>query len=137
MPRSLQNLKPWQPGQSGNPSGRGGTLPPDIRKLRKANQAELIELVNRLLQMTDAEAIEAVASPDATQLHHATQAVVGRARGGDVKAFSYLMELAAGRIPENDYDGFSEEDLRMLNRVKELLLERRGTEQPPVVGSGH
>lgn len=134
-PNSLKNLKIFQPGKSGNPSGRGGTLPSHIRSLRKANQTAVIELLHRLLSMTDAEASAAVEQPECTQLHHAAQAIVGKARGGDVTAFKFLLEMTCGSVPANDYDGFSEEDLAMLNRLKELLVERQNTQ--PGDRAGH
>lgn len=45
-------------------------------------------------------------------------------------AFKYLMELMVGKIPEHDYDGFTEEDLRILNRVKEVFAEQQHDPEP-------
>jgi hypothetical protein len=120
-PKSLANLKPFKPGQSGNPLGRQTILPPEIRKARKANQVVLIQLITKLFLMSDAQASKEIENPDISQLHHAVQAMIGKARGGEVTAFRYMIDLMVGKVPEHDYDGFSEEDLRILNRVKEVI----------------
>lgn len=132
---NLANLKPFKPGQSGNPAGRVGVLPPEIRRERKQNQAALIRLVSDLLSLPDEEAKERSENPKAPQIEKAVQALIAKAREGDVHAFKYLMELMTGKIPEHDYDGFTEEDIRILNRVKEVMSTAVPAPEPP--GTGH
>lgn len=122
---NIANLKSWKPGQSGNPNGKAGMLPPEIRTERKQNQARLIQLLIKLFAMTDTEAALRLKEEATTQLEKACQSMIAKAREGDTGAFKYLMELITGRIPENDHDGFTEEDIRILNRVKEVVAEQR------------
>lgn len=136
---NIKNLKPWKPGQSGHP-GRIGILPPDIREERKKNQVGLIRMVSEMMMFNEKEAKVKFKAAETTQLEKACQALIGKARDGDVNAFRYLMELMVGNIPSHDYDGFTEEDLRILNRVKEVFAEQKGinTEQTSKsVGDGH
>ncbi len=138
----IQNLKPFKPGQSGNPAGRAGVLPPEVRSERKKNQAALIRLVSELMLMTDDVRKDREADfTKTTQVERAVFALINKAQEGDVTAFRYLMELMTGKIPENDYDGFTEEDLRILNRVKEVFAEQRRAAESDSsgtdVGTGH
>lgn len=132
---NIKNLVPFKPGNGGGP-GRNGILPPEIRAERKKNQAALIKLITRLFLMSDKDAKAASKNSEATQLEKATQALIAKARGGEVIAFRYLIELMVGKIPEHDYDGFTEEDLRILNRVKEVFAEQQQETREPV-GSSH
>ena len=129
-----ENLIGFKPGQSGNPGGRGGVLPPEIRKKRKASQAKIISLMTDLLNLTDLEANARAEDPKQTQLEAMAQAMIASARNGETSAAKYVVELICGKIPETDHDGFSEEDLRMLNRVKELLTEQRSEPGDPSGG---
>lgn len=131
---NLANLRPFKPGQSGNPAGRAGILPPEVRAERKKNQAALIQLVSKLMMLRPGEANQSIGQTG-TQLELAVQALIDKAKGGDVVAFRYLIETMVGKIPESDFDGFSEEDLRILNRVKEVLDEQRRAESAKPVSS--
>lgn len=130
---NLANLKPFKPGQSGNLAGRAGVLPPEIRAERKKNQAAFIKLVSELLLLSASEARDR--TKQGSQLELAVQAVITKAKTGDVIAFRYLIETMVGKIPEHDHDGFTEEDLRILNRVKEVLEEQRRAESATPVSS--
>lgn len=126
-----QNLVPFKPGQSGNPAGRGGVLPPEIRAERKRNQAGLIQMITRLLLLPEGEVKKRAKDKTISQLEKAAQALVAKAKKGDVTAFRYAVELMTGKIPEHDYDGYSEEDLKILNRVKEIIAERASQPNDP------
>ena len=137
---NIKNLTPFKPGQSGNPAGRAGVLPPEIRAERKKNQAALIRTITEYFLMTDKDAKARAKTAEATQLEKAVQALILSARGGEVVAFKFLIELMVGKIPEHDYDGFTEEDLRILNRVKEVFAEQGRTTNDTAsepVGTGH
>lgn len=118
-PKSLKNLKPFDKGQSGHPIGRP-MLAPEIRAARKANQAELIKLIQTYCSLTENQAMERLAGPKTLQIEAAVQGLINRAKEGDVPAFKYLVEIMCGKIPESDYDEFTEEDLAILRRIKEV-----------------
>lgn len=135
---NLATLKPFKPGQSGNGAGRAGVLPPEIRRLRKENQAGLIRMIHEMFTLNDEDMEKKVMAAATTQLEKATLAIIGKAKQGDVTAFKYLMDVMVGRIPEHDYDGFTEEDLVILNRVKEVFAERqRAIDSVTDVEAGH
>lgn len=102
----MSNLKPFQPGQSGNPGGRPA-LPPEIREMRRKNQAYLIQLVTDLLGMTEAQAKERFNKDnvkEATQLETTVQSLIEIVKFGGKsapQAFKLLMEIAAGTLPED------------------------------------
>lgn len=135
----IQNLTPFKPGHVANPAGRAGVLPPEVRAERKKNQAGLIKLISELFLLNDREAKARAKNPLGSQLEKAVQSLIAKARGGDVVPFKYLMELMVGKIPEHDYDGFTEEDLRILNRVKEVFAEQEHASKPTPepLGKGH
>ena len=83
--------------------------------------AELIRIIARHFGMTQKAAKAAKAKPEITQLECAVMEFVKRAVKGDVNAFRYLMELMVGKIPENDFDEFTEDELILLEKIKAKL----------------
>lgn len=114
----------FKPGVSGNPLGRT-PLPPEIRAERRKNQANLITLIAKYFSMTSDEATDRLAGPGVLQLEEAIQGVILKAKDGDVNALRYLLEIMVGKVPEQDTEDFSEEDLRILKRVKEVMNEEK------------
>lgn len=112
-------------GYSGNPLGRPA-LPPEIRLERRKNQANLIKLIAQYFSMTHEEAQKRLDSPKTLQLEEAIQGMIGKAKEGDTNAFKYLIELLVGKIPEAE-EGFTDEDARIVTRVKEVLEEQKAT----------
>jgi hypothetical protein len=101
-------------------------LPPEIRAERKRNQAALIQLVARLFAMTDDQAIDRRSGPDVTRAEMAVDRLIEKAtKDGDPYAFKLLMEIMCGKFPESDWDEFTEEELRVLNRAKEIIEEEK------------
>ena len=49
MKVNMQNLKPWKPGQSGNPSGRPKRILPRIDEVLKAKSLEPLDELLKLL----------------------------------------------------------------------------------------
>ena len=133
----IQNLTPFKPGNCGNVAGRAGVLPAEIRSERKKNQAGLIRLISELMMMTPKEAASQKRNKSVSQLELAAHKLVAQAKKGDLTSFRYLIELMVGKIPEHDYDGFTEDDVRILNRVKEVQAETASRAEPDPVGSGH
>ncbi|KKN68938.1 hypothetical protein LCGC14_0445950 [marine sediment metagenome] len=62
-PKSLENLKPFQPGQSGNPKGRakGKTLRQLLRDVAEAKKRKLIEAMYKKALRGDPKAAEWIA----------------------------------------------------------------------------
>lgn len=120
-----KNLQPhrFAPGVSGNPGGRP-KLPPEIRAERKRNMGELIKLIAAHFGKTRKEARAARKRPEVTRLEEAVMTFVERAVKGDVNAFRYLMELMVGKIPESDYDEYSEDELILLEKIKAKLAQQ-------------
>jgi len=106
-----ENLKPFKPGQSGNPKGR----PKGSRNRRT--------IVRQWL-----EAEEEIKDPITGELKTVQQAdliVLGllkKARKGDVAAFKELMDSGYGKLMENytqiNYEALSDEDLKQ--RLEDL-----------------
>lgn len=73
-----ENLKPWKPGQSGNPGGRPRTRP----------------LTDELVQLLEGEAPN---SDGKSWAYVIAEALLKRARNGDVRAFAVLANRIEGR----------------------------------------
>lgn len=119
----------FQPGRSGNPSGRP-VLPPEIRAERKKNQGAFVLLVAELFALTPAELKARWKKKPKTQLEACVQGIITKGKQGSVEAVKFLMAIVAGELPKSDYDGFTEEDLRILNRVKEVFEEQKRIQSP-------
>lgn len=121
----ITNLKPWAKGVSGNPGGHP-RLPTEIRIARKKNQAGLIKLVMSHFAMTDVQVIQKNEDTRTSQLEFAVQGVIEKAKGGDVNAFKFLIELMCGKIPEYDQESQAEEmspeeKLEIMKRAVQVL----------------
>lgn len=116
--------RPFQKGQSGNPKGYPGHIPKELREERKANLAGFLKLVSLYCNLTSEQALKRLSGPDTHQIEEMIQGVINKAKEGDVGAFKFILETLVGKIPENNGDeGFTDEDLRVLRRVKELRAE--------------
>jgi hypothetical protein len=73
-----ENLKPWKPGQSGNPGGRPRTRP----------------LTEELAQLLESEAPNSDGKSWANVI---VEALLKKARKGDVRAFAVLANRIEGR----------------------------------------
>ena len=128
-PKAMPRGRPFPKGVSGNPAGYS-SLPREIKEERRRNQAGLIRLVTTYSNLSHEQAMQRLQGPDCTQIEEMVQGLVNRAKEGDVNAFKFLMETMVGKIPEHNEDDFSEEDLRILRRVKEIREETGQKEQP-------
>ena len=114
----MGNLKPFQPGQSGNPGGNP-RLPPEVRAERRRNQSALILLVSQLFAAKKK-------GKGKTELERAVLGMIERAKKGDTNAFRYLIELICGKIPETDAESPAdhmtpEEKLELMKRAVATL----------------
>lgn len=96
-----KNLKPWKPGQSGNPGGMV-RLPPELRAARRENMAALIKLIHTYVGLTDEEAKQRVAGGECLQLEEMIQGQIMKAKEGDSRAFQFIIEVMCGKIPDAD-----------------------------------
>ena len=78
-PSRSPNLRPWRPGQSGNPKGR-----PPMPDLRAVLQ----------------DALGRPRKDGRTELAAVVEALLTRAQAGDVRAAELLLERAFGRTPQ-------------------------------------
>ena len=87
----------FQPGVSGNPSGRP-KLPPDIAKARSLNQLELERIVNKFLWL-DRASIKAIADDPATPaMELMVAAIIGKAVVlGDEKRVEFILTRLLGK----------------------------------------
>jgi len=113
-------------GQSGNPKGRPSyALPPLVHEQRKRNLVMVVDLVTACSALTDEQAIQRRARPETTQLESMIHAVIDRAKEGDVKCLQFVIEMIAGKMPEEKVDDLTPEDLEIVARVKEIKEQKQ------------
>jgi hypothetical protein len=101
-------------------------FPPEIRAARRKNQAALIQLLTRHFAMTDEQAQQERAGPNTTRLEMAVDRLIERVtKDGDAFAFKMMIDIMCGSFPEEDTEEFSQEDLEILQRVKELKEQKK------------
>lgn len=95
-----QNLKPFKPGQSGNPSGRP-KVPGDILEARKLNQVELERIINKYLYM-DRESVKAAINNPATPMMELMVAsiVAQAAQKGDQQRLDFVLNRLVGKVKD-------------------------------------
>lgn len=92
--KSLENLKPWKPGESGNPNGR-----PKGIKNRSTIVREILELVHE--------------ATGQTYEYASTKAIADKAATGDVTAWERLMDSAYGKVTDKQEVDLSSKDKSM------------------------
>lgn len=111
----------FKSGESGNPGGRA-KLPPEIRTQRKEQQINLINLITKHFNMTPRESAKTARKEGTSSLEKAIKKIVYSAsQNGSVSAFNYLIKIMVGKIPDTDYDEATEEELFLLQKVREAL----------------
>lgn len=85
---SLDNLKPFQKGISGNPAGR------------KKGSRNRQTIVREILESIMSHKLETGEKIDIPVVEAMTRAVVGKALDGDVQAFKELMDSSYGKLTE-------------------------------------
>lgn len=99
-------------------------LPAELRSERKRNLAALIQLVARHWALTQEESSDRMAMPGITRLEQAVCQQINRACEGDIQALKYMLEIMVGKIPEMDLEELTDEDLRILQRAKEIMASK-------------
>ncbi len=112
MAGRVDNLKPWKPGESGNPGGRSRTKP-------------LTEELQRLL---DSEAPNAKGQ---TWVAVIAEALVKKARKGDVRAIAELANRIEGKARQSvEADvNVTQEIIERLQAGRRRVLEHMTTEE--------
>lgn len=99
--KSLANLKPWQPGESGNPSGRPA-LPEDIKEARKLNAVELERTLNKIIWMKKGEIKTLISDPDTPAFESLIASIVVKGiSGGDHMRAEWVVSRLVGKLKEH------------------------------------
>lgn len=85
-----ENLNPFKPGESGNPSGR-----PKGSRNRSTIAREVLELMEKIKNPITGN------TEELTQEEIMTLAVLKKARGGDVRAYVALLDSAHGQAKQS------------------------------------
>jgi len=94
-----KNLKPFKPGQSGNPNGRPKTAD-DIRKASALTNEEFLRITNRFLLMTRDEIQAALQNPKASMLELLIGGIIAKAtKEQDHQRATFLLDRTIGRAP--------------------------------------
>jgi len=94
-----KNLKPFKPGQSGNPNGRPKTAD-DIRKASALTNEEFLRITNRFLLMTRDEIQVALQNPKASMLELLIGGIIAKAtKEQDHQRATFLLDRTIGRAP--------------------------------------
>lgn len=112
-----QHLKPWKPGQSGNPSGLP-KLPDHLRGIASLTQIEVTKIVSKYARMKLIDLIASLESSETAALDLAIAKVFLKSiEQGDYQRLAFLLERAVGRVPvvtEDDADRAARKDLERL-----------------------
>lgn len=96
----LANLKPYKPGESGNPGGRPA-LPDDIKKARKLNTIEVGRLINKYMNMSVNEIKSETENLDTTALESMIGRIIIEAQKfGDYSRVNFLFDRMIGKVTE-------------------------------------
>ena len=92
------NLKPWQPGQSGNPNGRP-PLPPEIRAIKSWNQTAFQTALNTVISSTEPQLNELLCNEDTPSLVKAIASIMMMAiEEGDHSRFESILARRFGKV---------------------------------------
>lgn len=101
--RDYSHLKPWRPGQSGNPLGRPA-VKPELKKLAREGRDAALAAIESVMLMTPNQLRESLQNPDAPLVQHLVASVMNKAlkEGCPVRA-QFLMNYVLGR-PQTSAD---------------------------------
>ena len=97
---TIENLRPWKPGQSGNPHGLSIVLP-ELLRLQRLTREEMALILSWMLKGKANDILNLVNDPNATILQRAIASIFGRIlKTGDSSAFEALMTRCIGKVPQ-------------------------------------
>lgn len=120
-----QHLKPWKPGQSGNPSGRP-KLPDELRLIASLTQDEITKYVSKYSRMDPQELDELVEARAVPML----EIVIARifqesALRGDFSRLGFLLDRAGLQpkpVMATDVESQAMEEIRRLTTTELISL---------------
>jgi hypothetical protein len=95
-----KNLKPFKPGQSGNPSGRP-KMAPDVRKAQQVTSEEFIRVSSEFLLMDRAKIQQRLQNPEASMLELLIGGIVAKAaKDHDHHRAEFLLNRTIGKVAD-------------------------------------
>ena len=95
---TIENLRPWKPGQSGNPHGLSIVLP-ELLRMQRLTREEMAIIASWMVKGKADEVIKFVQDPNATILQRMIAAVFARImEKGDPIAFEIFMNRVIGKV---------------------------------------
>ena len=95
-----RHLKPFKPGQSGNPSGRN-KIRDDLKDVKLLSKADVKRLIQKIIDMSPEELLELSNDKTVPALEHMMASVVINAvKQGDQARINFLLEQTIGKVAE-------------------------------------
>lgn len=128
--KSLQNLKPFKKGISGNPSGRS-PLSPEEKKLRKMTKEQFKEVGDLIVNGKWDELEDVESDPNATVIQRMVCKALIVAHGkGDWHTVNLLLDRLIGRVKEEIDISLPKPTVILLGDGKEIILgAKKGDEE--------
>lgn len=96
----IKNLKPWKPGQTGNPEGRP-PLPPEVKEARRFNKTTLEEIVNKYLWMSLDGLRKSLADEQLPAVEGWMVSIITKGRTtGEWSGFEWIAQRLVGKVKE-------------------------------------
>lgn len=124
-------LKPWKPGQSGNPSGRP-KLPPELLAIKALTPEELRRYVSKYARMANGELNALVEARSIPVLELAIARIFQESiNKGDFMRLNFLLERAIGKVEVAKTDDATAESLREIQELSDQELLKLVKEKMP------
>jgi hypothetical protein len=100
MDKRLTNLKPFKPGQSGNPKGKKPT-PQDLKDARKLNTVSVARILNKFSNMPVSEIKAELERADCPTLEFMIgKVMVECLKAGDYQRLNFILDRMIGKVTE-------------------------------------
>lgn len=123
-PNSLKNLKPFQPGVSGNPKGRPRGIPDELMAIKSLSHLEITKLISKYARMTAPEMEEVIQNNKLSMLELSFCSMFKKSiELGDFTRISFLLDRCIGKVKEVLEDDETQEERERLKKLSlnELL----------------